>query len=169
MIGNCLRLLTEDKSLQQQLRQDRSQIPGFIEEVLRLQGSTKVTFRVARRKTRIGDREIAAGQKLVIALAAANRDPRRWEEPEKFKLGRKKNQEHLAFGRGAHTCIGAPLARTEVRALLDQLLQQTSDISLAVEKHGPPANRRLQYEASFIIRGLENLYLELQPNTVASP
>jgi cytochrome P450 len=168
LIGNCLRLLTEDKSLQQQLRQDRTQIPGFIEEVLRLQGSTKVTFRVARRKTRIGDREITAGQKLVIALAAANRDPRRWEEPEKFKLGRKKNQEHLAFGRGAHTCIGAPLARTEVRALLDQLLQQTSDISLAVEKHGPPGNRRLQYEASFIIRGLENLYLELQPNTVAS-
>ena len=168
LIGNCLRLLTEDKNLQQQLRQDRSQIPGFIEEVLRLQGSTKVTFRVARRKARIGGREIAAGQKLVIALAAANRDPRRWEDPEEFKLGRKKIQEHLAFGRGAHTCIGAPLARTEVRALLDQLLQQTSDISLAVEKHGPPGKRRLNYEASFIIRGLENLYLELQPNTVAS-
>jgi cytochrome P450 len=163
LIGNCLRFLTDDPDLQQQLRQDRSQVPAFIEEVLRLQGSSKVTFRVARRKITIGGREIAAGQKLVVALAAANRDPRRWEEPNEFKLGRKKIQEHLAFGRGAHTCIGAPLARAEVRVLLDQLLQQTSDISLSVEKHGPPGNRRLDYEASFIIRGLENLHLELKP------
>jgi cytochrome P450 len=163
LLGNCLRFLTEDQALQQQLRQDRSQVPGFIEEVLRLQGSTKVTFRVAKRKTRIGGREIAAGQRLVIALSAANRDPRRWEEPNDFKLGRKKIQEHLAFGRGAHTCIGAPLARAEVRTLLDRLLQQTSEISLSVEKHGPADNRRLDYEASFIIRGLNNLHLELKP------
>ena len=137
---------------------------GFIEEVLRLQGSTKVTFRLARRKTKVAGREIAAGQKIVIALSAANRDPRRWEEPNEFKLGRKKIQEHLAFGRGAHTCIGAPLARAEIKMLLDRLLQHTSDISLSVEKHGPPENRRLDYEASFIIRGLENLHLELQPS-----
>jgi cytochrome P450 len=169
LLGNCLRFLTEDPTLQQQLRQDRSQVPGFIEEVLRLQGSTKVTFRLARRNTRIGGREIAAGQKLVIALSAANRDPRRWEEPSEFKLGRKKVQEHLAFGRGAHTCIGAPLARAEIRVLLDRLLKQTSDISLSVEKHGPPGNRRLDYEASFIIRGLESLHLELKPSAGTNP
>jgi cytochrome P450 len=163
LIGNCLRFLTEDKGLQQQLREDRSQVAGFIEEVLRLQGSTKVTFRVALRKTTVAGREIAAGQKFVIALSAANRDPRRWEEPNEFKLGRKKIQEHLGFGRGAHTCIGAPLARAEVKVLLDRLLEHTSDISLSVEKHGPPDNRRLDYEASFIIRGLENLHLELAP------
>ena len=164
LLGNCLRFLTEDKALQQQLRADRSQVAGFIEEVLRLQGSTKVTFRLARRKTMVAGREIPAGQKIVIALSAANRDPRRWEEPNEFKLGRKKIQEHLAFGRGAHTCIGAPLARAEIKVLLDRLLQQTSDISLSVEKHGPPDHRRLDYEASFIIRGLENLHLELQPS-----
>jgi cytochrome P450 len=168
LLGNCLRFLTEDKALQQQLREDRTQVTGFIEEVLRLQGSTKVTFRVARRRTQIGDREINAGQKLVIALSAANRDPRRWEEPNEFKLGRKKIQEHLAFGRGAHTCIGAPLARAEVKVLLDRLLQQTSDISLSIEKHGPPENRRLDYEASFIIRGLDNLHLVLSPGTGAN-
>ena len=168
LIGNCLRFLTEDKVLQQQLREDRSQVAGFIEEVLRLQGSTKVTFRVARRKTKVAGREIAAGQKIVIALSAANRDPRRWEEPNEFKLGRKKNQDHLAFGRGAHTCIGAPLARAEIKVLLDRLLQHTSDISLSVEKHGPPDNRRLEYEASFIIRGLENLYLEMKPSVGGS-
>jgi len=168
LIGNCLRFLTEDKALQQQLREDRGQVAGFIEEVLRLQGSTKVTFRVARRKTKVAGREIAAGQKIVIALSAANRDPRRWEEPNEFTLGRKKIQEHLAFGRGAHTCIGAPLARAEVKILLDRLLYHTSDISLSVEKHGPPENRRLEYEASFIIRGLENLHLELKPGIGAN-
>src|SRR5262249_60063770 len=103
----------------------------FIEEVLRLQGSTKVTFRLARRNVRVGDKEIAAGQKIVIALSAANRDPRRWEQPNDFKLGRPKIQEHLAFGRGAHTCIGAPLARSEVKVLMDRLLKHTSDISLS--------------------------------------
>jgi hypothetical protein len=51
-----------------------------------------------------------------------------------------------------------------VRVLLDRLLHQTSEISLCVEKHGPPDNRRLDYEASFIIRGLENLHLELKPS-----
>ncbi len=168
LIGNCLRFLTEDKALQQQLRGNRSQVAGFIEEVLRLQGSTKVTFRLARRKTKVAGREIAAGQKIVVALAAANRDPRRWEEPNEFKLGRNKIQEHLAFGRGAHTCIGAPLARAEVKVLLDRLLQNTSDISLSVERHGPPDNRRLDYEASFIIRGLENLHLELQPSVAGN-
>jgi cytochrome P450 len=164
LIGNCLRFMTEDKALQQRLREDRSQIPGFIEEVLRLQGSTKVTFRLARRNTKVAGREIAAGQKIVIALSAANRDPRRWEDPAEFKLGRNKIQEHLAFGRGAHTCIGAPLARAELKVLMDRLLQHTSDISLSTEKHGPPENRRLDYEASFIIRGLENLHLELTPS-----
>jgi cytochrome P450 len=168
LIGNCLRFMTEDKDLQQRLRADRSQVGGFIEEVLRLQGSTKVTFRLARRKTTIGGKEIAAGQKIVIALSAANRDPRRWEDPNEFKLGRKKIQEHLGFGRGAHTCIGAPLARAEVKVLMDRLLQHTSDISLSDEKHGPPGNRKLDYEASFIIRGLENLHLEFKPGTEAS-
>jgi cytochrome P450 len=163
LIGNCLRFLVEDKALQQTLRADRSQVGGFIEEVLRLQGSTKVTFRLARRKTKVGGKEIAAGQRIVIALSAANRDPRRWEEPNEFKLGRKKIQEHVAFGRGAHTCIGAPLARAELKVLMDRLLQQTSDISLSAEKHGPPGNRKLDYEASFIIRGLENLHLEFKP------
>jgi cytochrome P450 len=162
LLGNCMRFIVELPDIQQQLRQDRSLIPNFIEEVLRLEGSSKVTFRVARKKTTIAGREIPAGQKLVLVLAAANRDPRRWEEPNEFKLGRKKIQEHMAFARGAHTCIGAPLARAEVRVLLDRFFLHTSDISLSTEKHGPPGNRRLDYEASFIIRGLERLHIELR-------
>jgi cytochrome P450 len=163
LLGNCLRFIVESPELQQRLRKDRALLPPFIEEVLRLEGSTKATFRVAIRKTKIGGKEIPAGKKLVVALAAANRDPRRWPNPKDFKLDRAKIKEHLAFGRGAHTCIGAPLARAEVRVILDRFLEHTSDITLSAEHHGPPGNRQLNYEASFIIRGLEKLFLELKP------
>jgi cytochrome P450 len=162
LLGNLMRFLVENLELQRQLREDRHLIPAFIEEVLRLEGSTKATFRLARKKTKIGDKEIPAGQRLVVALAAANRDPRRWREPKDFELDREKITEHLAFGRGAHTCIGAPLARAEVRVLLDRFLEHTSEISLAEGMHGPAGNRQLDYEPSFIIRGLAKLFLELK-------
>ena len=81
-----------------------------------------------------------------------------------FKLDRARIKEHLAFGRGAHVCVGAPLARAEVRVILDRFLEHTSAISLSEEKHGKPGNRHLEYEASFIIRGLAKLHLELKPH-----
>jgi cytochrome P450 len=84
LLGNCFRFLVEDRELRQQLRDDRSLIPAFFEEVLRLKGSSKVTFRIARKKTRIGEVEVPAGKRIVLALAAANRDPRRWENPAAF-------------------------------------------------------------------------------------
>jgi cytochrome P450 len=162
LLGNSMRYIIDTPGLQQQLRANRALIPAFIEEVLRLEGSSKVTFRVARKKTRVLDTEIPAGKRVVVALAAANRDPRRWEEPKAFKLDRPKIREHLAFGRGAHTCIGAPLARAEVRIMLDRLLEHTSDIGFSEAYHGKPGNRRLDYEPSFIIRGLAQLHLELK-------
>jgi cytochrome P450 len=163
LLGNAMRFIVESPELQQRLRKDRDLIPAFIEEVLRLEGSTKATFRLARKKTKIGGKEIPAGKKVVVALAAANRDPRRWNDPKLFRLDREKIKEHLAFGRGAHTCVGAPLARAEVRVILDRLLEHTSEISLSEEMHGPPGDRRLDYEPSFIIRGLARLFLELSP------
>ena len=72
-------------------------------------------------------------------------------------------KEHLAFGRGAHTCIGNPLARTEIRVILNHLFDQTSDITLSEEHHGPSGNRSFSYEPTYIIRGLENLHLKFTP------
>lgn len=163
LLGNSIRFLADDPELQDRLRGDRSLIGQFIEEVLRLEGSAKATFRLAKRKTRVGGMELQAGDKLVVALSGANRDPRRWEDPTAIKLDRPKVKEHLAFGRGAHTCAGAPLARAEVRVLLDRFLERTSEISLSEEHHGPPSDRRVKYEASYIIRGLEQLYIKLKP------
>jgi cytochrome P450 len=162
LLGNAMRRIAEDPDLQQQLRDDPSLIPAMLEEVLRLEGSTKVTFRIARRDTTLGGMPIRAGTRLTVALAAANRDPRRWENPEEFQIGRPRIKEHLGFGRGVHTCAGAPLARLEVAAILEQFLKQTSHIRLSEEKHGSVDNRHMEYEPSYIIRGLANLHLELE-------
>jgi cytochrome P450 len=163
LIGNAMNRILENPDLQRSLREDRAQIPRFLEEVLRLEGSSKMTSRLAVTDTQVGAYSIPAGTKLLISLAAANRDPQRWEQPAQLKLDRPKIVEHLAFGRGAHTCIGAPLARTEVRVMLDRLLEYTSDIRLSEPHHGKAPHTRLTYEASFLIRGLENLHLELIP------
>lgn len=160
LIGNSMRRLAEDQALQQQLREDRKLIGPFLEEVLRVEGSTKATFRIAARKTRIGDMEIPAGKRVVVSLSAANRDPRRWEDPAEFRLGRPKIKEHLAFGRGAHTCAGAPLARAEVAVILDRFLEHTSAITLDEAHHGPAGSRTIEYEPSYIIRGLANLHIK---------
>jgi cytochrome P450 len=162
LLGNCVLALAHDKGLQQQVRDDRSLLPAFIEEMLRLEGSSKTTFRLARRDTQIGDHPVPAGKKVVVGLTAANRDPRRWPEPDVLKLDRPKAKEHLAFGRGPHVCPGAPLARAEVRTMLDRLLERTSDIALSEEAHGT-AGDQLSYEPSYIIRGLQKLHVTLTP------
>ncbi|WP_159977605.1 MULTISPECIES: cytochrome P450 [unclassified Novosphingobium] len=163
LIGNALRRLCEDQALQQTLREDRKLIGPFLEEVLRIEGSTKATFRIARRATSIGDTAIPAGKRVVISLSAANRDPRRWEAPEEFRLGRPRIREHVAFGRGAHTCAGAPLARAEVAVILDRFLEHTSAITLDEAHHGPADARRIAYEPSYIIRGLADLHVKFAP------
>jgi len=99
----------------------------------------------------------------MLALAAGNRDPRRWENPQDFVLNRPKIKEHIAFGRGKHVCAGAPLARVEVRIILEKFLEHSASIDLDASKHGPYGERKLDYEPSFIIRGLANLNLKLTP------
>jgi len=162
LLGNAMKFLVEDPDLQRRVRDDRSLIPALLEEVLRLEGSTKATARLAKRKTRIGDIDVPAGKAVIVALSAANRDPERWDDPTAFRLNREKIKEHLAFGRGAHTCVGNPLARAEIRVILNHLFDQTSDITLSEKHHGPRENRQFRFEPSYALRGLEALHLELK-------
>ena len=122
-----------------------------------------MTARLVRKDTAIGDLQVSAGTTVMLALAAGNRDPRRWDDPTAFRLDRPKIKEHLAFGRGAHVCAGAPLARVEVRIIMEKLLEATKWIALDEEQHGPVEGRKLEYDASFIIRGLTGLHLKLTP------
>ena len=162
LIGNALRYLCDNPAMQDKLRADRTLIVPFLEEMLRLEGSTKATFRVCQKATTVGGFAIPAGKKIIIAVSAANRDPVRWEQPNEFVLDRPRVREHLAFGRGAHTCAGAPLARAEVAVLLDRLLEHTSAITLSEEHHGPLGARTIEYEASYIIRGLAKLFVRFE-------
>ena len=110
------------------------------------------------------DLDVPAGTKVLVALSAANRDARRWPAPADFELDRKKIKEHVGFGRGKHVCAGAPLARVEVRIILEQFLKHTSNIDLDESRHGPRGSRDLDFEPSFIIRGLAELHLKLTPS-----
>ncbi len=163
LLGNAMRFLIEVPGMQAQLRADPKQLPAFLEEVLRLEGSTKMTSRLARKTTTVGGVEIPIGTKVMVALAAANRDPRRWEDPKAFMLNRPRIKENLAFGRGAHVCIGNPLARVETRIVFEKLFEHTSHIGYDETAHGKPGSLKLDYEPSFIIRGLEKMQLALTP------
>ncbi len=163
LLGNAMRFIIEEPGLQDKLRADPSLLPGFIEEVLRLEGSSKITSRIARKDTTIAGEPMPAGTRVLIGLSAANRDPRRWDDPQALVINRPRIKEHLGFGRGAHVCIGAPLARVEVRVILEKFLEATSHIDLDDAFHGPAGARELEYEPSFIIRGLTEMHLTLTP------
>ncbi|MBV1691009.1 cytochrome P450 [Novosphingobium sp. G106] len=162
LLGNAMKYLVEQPELQDRLRADPKLISAFLEEVLRIEGSTKQTARLARKDTEVGGVKIPAGSKVLVALSAANRDPRRWENPNELEIGRKKIVEHVGFGRGKHVCAGAPLARAEVRIIFEKFLASTSKIELDMEKH-PGGIADLVYEPSFIIRGLATMNLKLTP------
>jgi cytochrome P450 len=120
----------------------------------------KSDFRLARVPAKIGNLEVEPGTTVMMLLGAVNRDPRRFERPNEFLLGRKNVRDHLAFGRGIHACVGAPLARAEARVSLERLFDRTTEIRIDEKKHGPAGGRRFEYEPTFLLRGLRELHLE---------
>lgn len=80
---------------------------------------------------------------------AANRDPRKFDDPNEFRVDRKNVREHIAFGRGIHTCAGAPLARVEGHVTINRLLDRTRDIAISEAKHGPAGDRQYHYAPTF--------------------
>src|SRR5690606_31160916 len=111
LFAGMMRYLSENPGLEDRLRADRSLIPDFVEEVLRLQGTVKSTFRYCRRPVTIGGVDIEPGTHVMLNLAAMNRDPRKFDDPVKFDIDRKNLRTHVSFGRGLHACAGGPLAR----------------------------------------------------------
>ncbi|MGW2340329.1 cytochrome P450 family protein [Streptomyces sp. NPDC001661] len=128
-----------------------------IEELLRFDGPVEMaTWRFAREPLTIGGQEIGAGDPVLVVLAAADRDPARFTEPDTLDLSRRDNQ-HLGYGHGIHYCIGAPLARLEGQAALGTLLSRLPDLRLAVE----PTD--LRWRGGLIMRGLRTLPVEFTP------
>jgi len=163
LLGAALQFIGERPELQQLLRDNRDQIPNFIEETLRIESPLRGQFRMARRRTTLAGVDIPPGASVLLLPGAANRDPRFFEDPYEFDIDRANARKHLGFGFGIHTCAGAPLARTEGRVTLNRLLDRTSDIRISETAHGPAGNRRYEYLPTYLFRGLTSLHLELTP------
>lgn len=162
LIAATLKTLGERPALQGEIRSNPELIPVFIEEVLRLDGPTKSFFRLATRPAKVGDVEVAPGTTIMVSPAAMNRDPRKFEDPDDFRLDRSNVRDHMSFGRGAHGCLGAPLARAEARLTIEKLISRVKNIRIDESFHGPEGARRYDYEPNYTQRALRSVNITFE-------
>jgi cytochrome P450 len=155
LLGNAVRMLAEDPELQDHLRRNLDQVSLFVEEALRLESPFRYMMRTVPADTTLGGVEIRAGATVLLLWAAGNRDECEFEHPDEIDLSRRVPRRHVAFGRGIHHCVGAPLARIEARNVLSVLLDRTSSISLDPER--PP-----RWVDSFLVRRHQDLPVRLR-------
>jgi cytochrome P450 len=150
--GGLYALLQQPQALAQ-LRADPSLIPGAREELLRWVSPVIYMRRTALVDTEIAGRQIRAGDKVVRYFGAANRDPRRFEQPDRLDIGRP-NNGHIAFGAGTHVCLGQHIARVEIDCMLAEVLDRLHDIELS---EAP------QWLASTFISGIRRMPIRFTP------
>ncbi|MDP4538214.1 cytochrome P450 [Qipengyuania sp. DY56-A-20] len=141
--------LARDPEQFARVRADRSLLPGIVEEAIRWTSPVQHFMRSAAEDTEVGGQKIAKGDWLMINYVAANHDPAQFENPRRFDASRHPNR-HLAFGAGAHQCLGLHLARLEMRILFEALLDRIESVELA----GEPARAK-----STFVGGLKTLPL----------
>ena len=154
LIGNGTLALLQNPDQLQKLKDDPSLIKPAIEELLRYDGPVETsTERFAREDVAIGDTVIPKGEMVMVVIAAADHDPARFPEPDTLDIARADNK-HLAFGKGIHHCLGAPLARMEGQIALGTLLRRMPDLRLK----GSPES--LTWRPGMVLRGLKGLPVE---------
>jgi cytochrome P450 len=154
LIGNGVLALLQHPDQLQKLRDDPSLIKPAVEELLRYDGPVETsTERFAREDVRIGETVIPRGEMVLVVLAAADHDPERFADPDELDITRVDNR-HLAFGKGIHHCLGAPLARMEGQIAISTLLARMPDLRLK----GSPES--LSWRPGLTLRGLRGLPLE---------
>jgi cytochrome P450 len=154
LIGNGMLALGRNPEAMAMLRARPELLRPAIEEMLRYDGPVQSTFRVATRDTVVGGTPIAAGMGVFVIVAAANRDPAQFNDPERFDITREPN-DHVAFGEGIHFCIGAPLARMEGSIAIASALKRFPELRLK----NPGGS--LEYKGSYFLRGLASLDMAL--------
>lgn len=127
--GNLLWLLARNPDQWDALRADPSRVAGAINEGLRLESPVRAFTRRLTADHAFGDMVVPRGARLLVLYASANRDERKWENPERFDIARR-NNDHLAFGHGVHACAGMHLARLEITALLEAILRRVRRIEV---------------------------------------
>lgn len=151
-------LLGRDREAWETLKSDPDRfLRPFIEEVLRLESPVQGLFRIARRDIEMHGVTIPKGAIINTRYAAANRDPRHFECPEKLDLTRRNAASHLAFGSGVHHCLGAPLARRELYWGFRAFIDRVEDFKL------PPERNNLRHQPNFALRALKELHITFTP------
>lgn len=140
LIGNGILALLQHPEQMRLLRSDPSLLPSAVEELLRYAGPVIIGSRLAAEDLTLHGKEIREGEMVLVSLAGANLDPHRFSNPEALDITREEN-EHLAFGKGIHLCLGAPLARLEGQIAFGTLLQRLPHLRLAVAPEQLTYNR----------------------------
>jgi cytochrome P450 len=153
LLSNGLRRLLEHRSQWEAIVADHSLIPNAVEECLRYDGSVVAWRRLAVQDTEISGIPIPAGSTLMILIASANRDPDRFENPETFDIRRRDARKHLTFGKGVHFCQGAPLARLEVRVVLELLAQLAPGLQIVKDQE-------YSFVPNILLRGPKQLLVD---------
>ena len=150
LIGNGLLAMLQYHDQWERLVADPSLVPSAVEECLRFDGPVHLTGRIATTDLEIAGETFHKGQQVVTLLAAANRDPAKFPDPDRFDVGRAENQ-HLTFSHGIHYCLGAALARLEGQVVFDRLVRQYPTLRLACDPS------EIEYREHFVLRGLKAL------------
>jgi cytochrome P450 len=150
LIGSAAWVLATLPDIQQQVRDKPELLGAFLEEVLRYEPPFRGHYRHVINDTTLCGADLKAGSRLLLLWGAANRDPAHFDDPAQFRLNRSAGKGHITFGKGAHFCIGAALARLEANIVLGQLLERTSHIQAADTGRWLP---------SLLVRRLEHLQL----------
>jgi cytochrome P450 len=136
-IGNAIWAFMENPAEWQRLRADPALARSAFDEIIRWEAPVQTFFRTTAREVEIAGARIGADRKVLLFLAAANRDPRRWEDPDRLDLSRK-TLGHVAFGNGSHVCVGMMIARLEAELLLSAFARRIARF----EQAGEPKRRR---------------------------
>jgi cytochrome P450 len=153
LIGNGVLTLLRNPGELERLRNDPSLIPSAVEEMLRYESPSQHTGRIAPENVELGGKMIRKGQAVMAVMAAANRDPDRFADPDRFDVARTDNR-HLAFGYAAHFCFGAALARVEGQEVFEAIIRRLHDLELQ------PG--RLVWRNNLGLRGLTALPVKFQ-------
>jgi cytochrome P450 family 142 subfamily A polypeptide 1 len=152
-LSGGMQLLIENPEARRRLIEDPSQIPAAVEEMLRLVSPVLSFQRTATQDTELGGVPIAKGEKILMIYGSANRDEDEFENPDAFDIDR--NPHHLAFGIGNHFCLGANLARMELRVAFEELLRRLPDMEYATD--GPELGE------SALVRSVQHLRVKYTP------
>ena len=127
-LSGTMKLLTENPAVRERLLADGDAFPNFVHEAIRMVSPVTYMRRTATKETELGGQKIAAGEKIVMMYAAANRDPAKFENPHSFDIDRANAKEHLAFGQGPHVCIGQRVANMQLETAYRNILRRFPNV-----------------------------------------